>query len=460
MQLALSWVMLAVVKRIERIRLYPTTRQAAALAVMLDVTRDLYNALLKQRRDAYRLRKVTVTAKMQYAELTELRAEDGRLRAVYREAEDAVLHRLDLAMAAFFRRCKRGETAGYPRFKSWQRWQQVEFPHGDRALRFERAQQRVNIPGVGAVKLRKGRQVPGTYGRGWVVRKNNRWYACFECERAVRPLPATNEVIGVDRGVHVLAALSDGRLIANRAVGEKRKAATARMQRELEAVTVRDRSGRVINGAEHRRMKARERLARAKERQANARRDYAHKVARRLVNGADVIALEKLSLRAMTRSARGSVERPGRSVRAKAGLNRVVLDSAFGLLRQMIVAKAEEAARTVVDVDSRFSSQECSRCEHVARESRRRRRFCCVRCGYRNHADVNAALVIRGRAQLARKSELHPAEEAGRRRQDAAAQAHTTNKLPLGHAGASGYFDLAIASRAVCVSRAKAIAFW
>ena len=324
-------------------------------------------------------------------------------------------------MTAFFRRGKRGETAGYPRFKSWRRWLQLEFPHGDRALRFDQAQQRVSIPGVGAVKLRKGRQVPATYGRAWVVNKNDRWYACFECERAVRPLPPTNEVIGVDRGVHVLAALSDGRLIANAAVGEKRKTKTKRLQRELEAVTVRDRAGRVINGREHRRIKARERLARTREREANVRRDYAHKVGRRVVDGADVIVLEKLSLRAMTRSAKGTVTCPGRNVRAKAGLNRVVLDSGFGLLRQMIVAKAEEAARTVVEVESRFSSQECSGCGHIARESRRRRCFCCVRCGYRNHADVNAALVIRGRAQLARRSELDPAGEAGRRGQDAAA---------------------------------------
>jgi putative transposase len=74
--------MLCTMKRIERIRLYPTTRQAAALAVMLDVTRELYNALLQQRRDAYALRKIVVTAKMQYAEITALRAEDGRLRAL------------------------------------------------------------------------------------------------------------------------------------------------------------------------------------------------------------------------------------------------------------------------------------------------------------------------------------------------------------------------------------------
>ena len=124
-------------------------------------------------------------------------------------------------------------------------------------------------------------------------------------------------MVGVDRGVHVLAALSDGRLLANAAVGGKRKAATARMQRELDAATVRDGKRRVINGREYRRVKARKRLARAKEREGNARRDYAHKVARQLVNGADVIALEKLSLRATTRSARGSVESPGCNVRAK-----------------------------------------------------------------------------------------------------------------------------------------------
>jgi putative transposase len=407
-------------KRIERIRLYPTSQQQSALAFRLGVTRDLYSALLQERRDAYRLRGISLTAKMQYAELTELRAEDRRVAAVYRECEDAVLHRLDLAMVAFFRRCKRGETPGFPRFKSASRWQQLEFPHGDRALRFDVAQARVRIPGIGAVKLRKGRKVP-TFGRAWLVRRLDRWYACFECERAVKPLPATGTMLGIDRGVHVLAALSDGHLIPNAAIGENRKAATARLQRELEAVTDRDGRGRVINRKDHARIAAAQRLAQAREREANARRDYSHKVARQLVSAVDTIALEKLRVRAMTRSARGSVEQPGRHVRAKAALNRVMLDSGFGLLRQMIVAKAEEAARTVVEVDPRFSSQTCSHCRHVASESRRRRRFACVRCGYGTHADVNAALVIRWRAQLALKSELDPAEDAGRRDQDVAA---------------------------------------
>ena len=419
-------VYVRLVKRIERIRLYPTPRQEQALRFILGVTRELYNALLQERRDAYRLRGVSLSAKQQYAEITALRKPihrlDGRLAAVYRECEDAVLHRLDLAMQAFFRRCKRGEIPGFPRFKPAARWKQIEFPHGDRALRFDAQQQRVTVPGIGTVRLRKGRAVP-TFGRAWIVERNDRWYACFECERAVQALPAAGVVLGVDRGVHVLAACSDGVLVPNVAVGEKRARATKRLQRELDAVSVyvgSGRSRRCTNKRDPKRIAAVKRLARAKEREANARRDYAHKVTRKLVDRADTIALEKLNLRGMTRSAKGTVEQPGRNVAAKAGLNRVVLDAGFGLLRQMIVAKAESAGRTVAEVDARFSSQECSRCGHVARESRRRRRFCCVACGHAAHADVNAALVIRRRAQSALMSERTPAEDAGRRARRAA----------------------------------------
>jgi putative transposase len=168
---------------------------------MLDVTRQLYNAALQERRDAYRMRGIPVTFKMQYAELTALRKPDSRLdrrlAAVYRETEDAVLHRLDLAMQAFFRRCTRRETPGFPRFRPAARWKQLMFPHGDRALKFDRG--RVIVPGVGKVRLRKGRAVPA-FGRAWIVEKNARYYACFECEREAVPLPATGMLLGVDAG--------------------------------------------------------------------------------------------------------------------------------------------------------------------------------------------------------------------------------------------------------------------
>jgi IS605 OrfB family transposase len=112
-----------------------------------------------------------------------------------------------------------------------------------------------------------------------------------------------------------------------------------------------------------------------------------------------VIALEDLRVVAMTRSAKGTLEKPGRNVRAKSGLNRVVLDASFGLLRQMIESKAVEAGIAVVAVAPKYSSQTCSRCGHVAAESRRERRFACLACSFTVHADVNAALEIRRRAQ-------------------------------------------------------------
>ncbi|HZY98166.1 MAG TPA: transposase [Candidatus Baltobacteraceae bacterium] len=160
------------------------------------------------------------------------------------------------------------------------------------------------------------------------------------------------------------------------------------------------------------------RLARAKERQANQRRDNAHKVARKIVNSAAVIAIEILNVRGMTRTARGTAGKPGKNVAAKAALNRSILGAGFGLLRRMIVSKAEEAGKTIVEVNARFSSRECSRCGFIAKENRRRRRFACVACGFCCHADVQAALVIRRRAQVALMSEPQPAEDAGRNDSD------------------------------------------
>lgn len=316
-------------KRIERIQLYPSVGQRRRLGFALDVTRELYNALLEERREAWRMRRHSVSSKEQYHELTALRADDARVAAVYRGCEDAVLHRLDLAFAAFFRRLKRGEAAGYPRFRSRARWEQLAFSHGDRALKFNTGQTKVKVPGIGFVPLRKGRTILA-FGRAWLVRKGDHWYACFECEREVTALPKAGKSIGLDRGVHVLVATSEGRLIRNPRLLDRARLLLERLQR---AVSRKKRGGK-------NRGKAVRLLARAHERVKEARRDFLHKTARIIVNGSDVVVLEKLNLRAMTRSAKGTIESPGRNVRAKAGLNRALLDASFGLLRQMIVAKA------------------------------------------------------------------------------------------------------------------------
>ena len=226
---------------------------------------------------------------------------------------------------------------------------------------------------------------------------------CSSVTGTIAPLPATGRSVGIDRGIRALAALSTGELVANLRPGSRRKVATERCQRALDAVTVKDARGRPVNVRDPRRRAAVRRLARAKEREANARRDWLHKCSRTIVDENDVIVLEDLKLRNMTRSAKGDIERPGRNVKAKSGLNRALLDAGLGMLETLIREKAQHAARRVISVDARYSSQECSQCGYVAASNRVRSRFRCGRCCYRCDADVNAARVIlaRGWAQLA-----------------------------------------------------------
>jgi putative transposase len=102
----------------------------------------------------------------------------------------------------------------------------------------------------------------------------------------------------------------------------------------------------------------------------------------------------------MTRSAKGTIEEPGTNVRAKSGLNRALLDAGFGMLETLIREKAAQAARTVVSVNPRYTSQTCAECGHVTKASREGSQFACVRCGHQADADVNAARVILLRAEL------------------------------------------------------------
>ncbi len=377
------------------VRLYPAPRQEAACEHILLVTRRLWNALLGQRRDAWKTRRLRITSKRQYHEITELRADDPWFASVYRDCEDAVLHRLDLAYERFFK------DGGRPRFKSASRWDQFEISHGDRALRWNANQDRVSIPGVGMVRVRKGRgRLIPPHGRAMVFRRCARWYALFECEVAAQPLPATGKVLGIDRGIRVLAATSEGELIPNLRHGAAFKSKIARAQRTLERRTVRDARGRAVNPEGRNRARAQLALRKIWERLKRVRRGYLHEVARDLVDRYDAIAFEKLGLRQLTRSAKGTREVAGRNVAAKKRLNHAMLDASLAMLRTLVGEKAVGAARLVIDGKAAYSSQTCSACGWIAAEARSGARYECVNasCCYVGDADVNAARVIAQRA--------------------------------------------------------------
>lgn len=143
---------------------------------------------------------------------------------------------------------------------------------------------RVTLPGVGSVRLRKRRAIPATFGRAFIVPKNGRWYAVFEAHRAAEPMVPTGRKVGLDRGVRTLVATSDGELIDNPRHGGRLRERVEQHAVQLGALTERDAAGRCRNRRDPARIAAARRLARAKEREANARRDHAHKASRAIID--------------------------------------------------------------------------------------------------------------------------------------------------------------------------------
>jgi putative transposase len=303
------------------------------------------------------------------------------------------LTRLDLAFQGFFRRVNAGHTPGYPRFKGAGRFDSVSYPDTS-GWKLDTDTRRLYLLGVGHLKVRLHRPLNGVPKTITVRREGRRWVVVVFCA-GVEPerLAATGRTVGIDLGVATLAATSDGELIPNPIPGRRLADQVAAAQRAVAAKR---------RGSKNR-SKAVANLARLKRREANVRRDHAHQVSRRLVNTYDVICHESLRIPNMVRTAKGTVETPGRMVQAKAGLNRSIHDAGWGQLLRFIVYKAEGAGRQTIAVPAAHTSQRCASCGHTAQENRPSQAvFCCQACGHTAHADINAAINIH-RAGLAQR---------------------------------------------------------
>jgi transposase len=200
-----------------------------------------------------------------------------------------------------------------------------------------------------------------------------------------------NQVAGIDRGVAVAAALSTGELLHCPALTVRERARLRRLQRRLARAT------RGSNG----RGRVKRAIARLKARERDRRKDWAEKVSTGIARRFDTIRVEDLKITNMTRSAKGTRGNPGRGVRAKAGLNRGILASGWGLLVRRL---ADKAPGRVEKISPAFTSQRCSACGRVDRGSRESQAvFRCTACGFAGNADVNAAInIAAGHAVTAR----------------------------------------------------------
>jgi putative transposase len=214
-------------------------------------------------------------------QLKEIRARGNLGLANYHCCQD-VLKRVHKAFAAFFRRIKRKQRAGYPRFKSHRRYDSITFPsHGDGNKLLEK---HLRVQGLGDIKIKLHRPVSGKIKTVSVKREGNHWYACFSCQVWAQPLSENTNQIGIDVGLESFATLSTGEIVDNPghfAKAEKRLRRTQRRVSRRKKYAKRWRKAVQFVQNVHRDI-------------TNQRRDFQHKLSREIVDANQFIAVEDL----------------------------------------------------------------------------------------------------------------------------------------------------------------------
>jgi putative transposase len=374
-------------KRSYRYRLKPNRQQAGTLGRILETHRQLYNAALQERREAWRMRRVSVCYTMQANQLKELRSWDLDVAALNYSSCQQTLRRLDKAFQAFFRRIKEGQKPGYPRFKGRRRFKSVAYVYRD-GIQLQDG--RLYIQHVGRVRIRLHRPLPEGAGIKQVVVQRTatgEWYATFQIELLDVPVePHPGPAVGIDVGLEHFAALSTGELVPNPRWFRESEAALALAQRQR---------ARCKRGS-CRYRELSKRITHLHEQVARQRRDFQHKLSRRLVRAFGLIAVEDLNVAGLSRSM----------------LAKSVHDAAWSQFLFFLRYKVEETGSEVVEVAPGGTSQVCACCGRVVPKSLSERRHVCLSCGFTASRDVNAALNIlsRGtaRAEPPRKGLLWP----------------------------------------------------
>jgi putative transposase len=367
----------------------PTKRQHVALTTCVEAHRELYNAALQERRDAWRHSRTAISYSSQSDQLKDIRRDRADVTTWSFSSQQATLRRLNRAFDGFFRRVKAVATPGYPRYKSRGRFDSVEWPKDGDGARWHPDSNRVYLKGIGQVKVSAHRQVLGRVKTIQVRREGRRWALILSCDDVpVDPLPTTGRQVGVDMGIASFAATSDGVHVSNPRWGRRAAARLTRAQGSLA------RARRGSNNRKHRR----ETVAARHRKIANQRREFHHKTARALVASYDLVVVEDLAIANMRRRAKPlpDPDQPGaflpNGAAAKTGLNRSISDAAWGQFVSILRAKAEDAGRTWIEVDPRHTSDRCENCGYAARENRvTQAAFTCQACGHTAHADEQAA---------------------------------------------------------------------
>jgi len=361
------------VRKTFKYKLQPTAEQEGTLGFILRRCRELYNAGLEERREAWRMSRVNITMAGQSAQLPDIKPERPEYQDLHSQVLQDVLARLDRAFRAFFRRVKHGETPGYPRFKSSNRYASFTYKQFGNGATLDNGF--LVLSKIGRIAVRWSRPLEGAPKTVTIRREADGWYVTFSCaDVPIKPLPLTGQETGIDLGLESFATLAEGSQIANPRIFRVAEMNLKRAQRRM---------SRRVKGSKRRR-KAVTLLAKAHARVRRARADFHHKTALALVRQYDTIYHEDLQPANMVKNHQ---------------LAKSISDAGWSAFLTILSFKAVEAGKTVVAVPAAFTSQACSGCGVLVHKGLSVRWHACPECGTSLHRDHNAALNILARGK-------------------------------------------------------------
>lgn len=388
-----------IVHRAFRYRLDVSPQQQVRLRQFAGVVRLVYNLALEQRRDWWRHYRRATGGNLNYVaqarELTALRAEFDFIAAVSQTCQQQALRDLDRAFGNFF-----SGRASFPTPRRKGTNDAFRFQGREvEVRRLNKSWGMVRLPKIGFVRFRWTRAMSGAIQNVTVSLDPLGWHVSFACavenaSAAVVAIDAEAEVleaVGIDRGISHTLAFSDTRLVPSGFADLPRETLRRLDQRARRQARILARRKR----GSARAAQARKRLCATRARAARIRKQFNHVMSARIAACYRTVVLEDLKTRNMTASARGTMEEPGRNVRAKAGLNRSILEQGWHQFQLFLSYKLEARSGFLVTVPAAYTSQTCAQCGSASKQHRKSQSvFSCCDCGHEANADTNAAINI------------------------------------------------------------------
>ena len=339
--------------------------------------------------------RVSVTRYQQEAALKGIREDFPEDAAIHRHILQEVLARLDKTYQAFFRRVQAGEKPGFPRSQRRNRYHSFTYEEYGNGARLDNGS--LVLSKIGRIAVRWSRPVAGSTKTVTLSKEAAGWYVCFSCaDVPTQPLPLTGRETGIEVGLNVFLITADGEIVENPRHSRK---AERELQKAHRRVSRRKKGGK-------RRKEAARLLAGHHQTVRRQRTDFQHKTALLLLRRYDVIYLQDLQVRNLSRRPEPKPDGDGghldNGAGAKAGLNTWIQDAGWHAFRVMLACKAADAGKRVEAVPPAYTSQDCSGCGARIHKSLSARTHVCPSCGLILDRDENAARNIQWRGRRLR----------------------------------------------------------